>query len=357
MKSSNFSSVFLISVICGISLYIDLTIKKNLLFIPLIISLLLCIKITEWVIPVLKVKSITQKIREEGPRGHFSKSGTPIMGGLIVIPIGLCIGILCNLNSTIIKELISISFLSLGFMFIGIIDDFKSIQLNNNKGLKAIEKLLLQFLIGCIFLFFTYSEGLINPEINLWKNHIINLGIYIWPLALFVLIAESNSSNLTDGLDGLASGCSGIIYTGFAIELILRGSPENYDLARFCIALTGAWLGFLIHNRKPAKIFMGDTGSLSIGATLAGIALISNGLWTLFIMGGIFLAESISVILQVGIFKLSKKIYGKGFRLLKMAPLHHHLELKGKKEIEVVNTFWLFSVFFVLIGLVLRSNI
>ena len=196
-----------------------------------------------------------------------------------------------------------------------------------------------------------------NSKIYLWNNSFINLGILLWPVALFVILAESNATNLTDGLDGLASGCGAIIFTGMSIELILRGGLENYALASFCMAMTGSWLGFLMFNKSPAKIFMGDTGSLAMGATLAGIALVSNTLWSLLIMGAIFLAESASVILQVGIFKATKQATGKGFRLFRMAPLHHHLELKGNKEIEIVHSFWLISIIFVYLGLILRSNI
>ncbi len=211
--------------------------------------------------------------------------------------------------------------------------------------------------MGIIFLFLIYFNGLIKPDIALWNNNLLNLGIFIWPLALFILIAESNATNLTDGLDGLAGGCGAIIFTGMSIELVLRGGLDNYALASFCMSMAGSWLGFLLFNKSPAKIFMGDTGSLSMGASLAGVALVSNTLWTLFIMGIIFLAESLSVILQVGIFKITKQRRGKGYRLFRMAPLHHHLELKGNKEIEIVHSFWLISIIFVCLGLLLRSRI
>ena len=195
-------------------------------------------------------------------------------------------------------------------------------------------------------------------SIHLLGNNSINLGILFWPIALIILLAESNATNLTDGLDGLASGCGAIVLTGLSIELVIKGTDADYSMASFSMAMAGAWLGFLIFNTKPAQIFMGDTGSLAMGAMLAGIAILSNTLWSLLIMGGIFLAESLSVIIQVGVFKITKKIsrINKGYRIFLMAPIHHHLEIQGKKEIQIVQHFWLISIFFVFLGLILRSS-
>jgi len=156
---------------------------------------------------------------------------------------------------------------------------------------------------------------------------------------------------LTDGLDGLLSGCSVLIFTGLAITILIE-NPSNYStLAPFCIVMAGSCMGFLFLNKYPAKLFMGDSGSLAIGASLGGIALISNNLWSLLIMGGILAAESISVIIQVSIFKISKRIKGKGHKLFLMTPIHHHFELQGNNETKIVNNFWFITLLLVIINL------
>ena len=179
------------------------------------------------------------------------------------------------------------------------------------------------------------------------------LGLLIWPLGLFVVLAESNATNLTDGLDGLAAGCGAIVSTGLGLQLMLRGQEGDPSLAAFCVAMAGCWLGFLAHNRHPARLFMGDTGSLAMGAGLAAVALLSNSLWPLLVMGGVFVAESLSVILQVGVFKATKGPDGQGRRLFRMAPLHHHYELGGLKEQQVVLRFWAASLALGILGLIL----
>jgi phospho-N-acetylmuramoyl-pentapeptide-transferase len=183
---------------------------------------------------------------------------------------------------------------------------------------------------------------------------VLPIGLLIWPLGLFVFMAESNATNLTDGLDGLAAGCGAVVFTGMGLQLMLRGHEGDAAMAGFCAAIAGCWLGFLVHNRHPARVFMGDTGSLAMGAALSAVALLSNSLWPLLLMGGVFLAESLSVILQVWVFKATKDpATGQGRRLFKMAPLHHHFELGGLNEQVVVIRFWLASLLLVGLGLVL----
>jgi phospho-N-acetylmuramoyl-pentapeptide-transferase len=167
-------------------------------------------------------------------------------------------------------------------------------------------------------------------------------------------MAESNATNLTDGLDGLAAGVGSLVFLGLAIQLMLRGNNGDPALAGYCAAMAGAWLGFLLHNCNPARVFMGDTGSLSMGAALSAIALLSNSLWPLLVMGGLLLAESMSVILQVWVFKATKGPDGQGRRLFRMAPLHHHFELGGWSERRVVVSFWGITLMLVLIGVLLR---
>jgi len=323
---------------------------------PLILSTTITATLTGWGASKLRQFKLNQIIRKEGPEEHLKKTGTPTMGGLFVVPTGLIIGNLINLNSSINNELLGISFLIIAYMIIGFIDDWSSLTRGRNTGLTVKQKISLQVISASVFIYWGISNGIIEPKVSMFFEKSIDFGIFFFPLALFVLIAESNATNLTDGLDGLASGCGAIVFTGLSIELILRGSNDNYAMASFCIAMAGAWLGFLIHNRKPAKLFMGDTGSLAMGASLGGLALVSNTLWALFIMGGIFLIESLSVIIQVLGFKVSKKITGKGVRIFLMAPLHHHYELKGKGEIEIVNIFWFSTIILVIIGILLRTS-
>jgi phospho-N-acetylmuramoyl-pentapeptide-transferase len=182
---------------------------------------------------------------------------------------------------------------------------------------------------------------------------VLPLGLLIWPLGLFVFLAESNATNLTDGLDGLAAGCGAVVFTGMALQLMARGHGGDPSLAAFCAAMAGCWIGFLSQNRHPARVFMGDTGSLAMGAALSAVALLSDSLWPLLLMGGVFLAESLSVILQVWVFKATKGPDGQGKRILRMAPLHHHFELGGLSEQAVVISFWGASVLLVLLGLAL----
>ena len=355
-KKNRKSLTWLFIIIFGAAFTIDHYISYSLLSIPLIISTLFSFIATYIGIPRLKELKFKQIIRIEGPERHQSKAGTPTMGGLLIVPIGLLIGNLVSINSQFINQISCLSLLILVFMLIGFFDDWRSLTLNTNTGLGAKEKLALQTIAGLLFISWASWQEWIQTKIYLMDQLYIDLGIFIFPLALFVLLAESNATNLTDGLDGLASSSGALVFTGLAIQLILRGNQQDLAIAQFSMALAGAWMGFLIHNRKPAKVFMGDTGSLAMGAALSGIALLSNSLWALFIMGGIFFAESISVIIQVWIFKISKRINGKGHRLFLMAPLHHHYELAGNDETLIVRNFSLITLGLVLLGLLLRPT-
>ncbi len=357
LKNQNVSlSIFLlISIVLGTCSLADRYVVNSILSLPLLLGIGLSTIVTSLGIKITKKLKLNQNIREEGPKKHQQKSGTPTMGGLVIVPIGLIVGNV--IQKEINHQLILLSVLISVMMLIGIIDDWKSLKEKRNAGLKPREKLLLQATAGLLFLMCSSSQGWIHSNLAIIQGININVGILIWPISIFVLLAETNATNLTDGLDGLASGCGALVFTGLALELVLRGSPSDSSMASFSIALAGSWLGFLIHNRKPAKIFMGDTGSLPMGAALAGIALLSNSLWTLLLMGGVFLAESLSVILQVSIFKATKKIYGTGYRVLNMAPLHHHYELAGISEVDIVHSFWLATFGLVLLGLLLRPTI
>jgi phospho-N-acetylmuramoyl-pentapeptide-transferase len=290
------------------------------------------------VVPLLRALKTGQVVREDGPQSHGKKSGTPTMGGIFFIPAAL---IVANVWSAMLQvdrpsEVVAASALTLFYGFIGWLDDWQVLRKKSNKGISA--KLRLGLEIGSAALF-CFWLGASHPEITSLQfpwGLILPLGLLFWPLAVFVPTAESNAINLTDGLDGLAAGTSAIALLGLAALV----APVSPGLMIFAACLSGACLGFLVHNHNPAQVFMGDTGSLALGGGLAAIGLISNSLWGLLILSGVFLAESISVIAQVGYYKATKGPDGKGKRLLKMAPLHHHFELSGWSEIKVVATFY-----------------
>ena len=320
-------------------------------------AMLVSTLITWWGVPRLRALKMGQVIRTEGPQGHLSKSGTPTMGGLLVVPVGVIIGGLVSSEGRSAQQLLAIALVTLAYMVIGGVDDWSSLTKHTNAGLTARGKLLLQAMAAAAFLAIAAWQGWISSSVSLPFGWTLPLGWLIWPLGLFVFLAESNATNLTDGLDGLASGCGALVFLGMAVQLMLRGHSGDPALAGFCMAMAGAWLGFLMHNRHPARAFMGDTGSLAMGAALSGVALLSDSLWPLLVMGGVFLAESLSVIIQVWVFKATKGPDGQGRRVFRMAPLHHHFELGGTSERTVVPCFWLVTAGLVLLGLLLRPTI
>ena len=347
----NYQIIILFGIITGISIFSDLYFQNNYLTITFIITTLLSSLITFISIPVLKKIKIKQIIREEGPKKHYLKQGTPTMGGVFFIPIGIIISNILYFNNQDYKIILTLSLLIISFMLIGLIDDFISLKKKFNTGLTSNQKLVLQFFISLIFIIICASNDFISNNVQI-TNKIINIGNFIYPLGIFVLLAESNSTNLTDGLDGLLSGCSALIFTGLAITILIENQTYAEILAPLCIVMAGCSMGFLFLNKYPAKLFMGDSGSLAIGASLGGIALISNNLWSLLIMGGVLAAESISVIIQVSIFKISKRIKGEGHKLFLMTPIHHHFELQGNKETQIVSSFWFITLLLVIFNLI-----
>ncbi|WP_414153442.1 phospho-N-acetylmuramoyl-pentapeptide-transferase [Prochlorococcus sp. MIT 1300] len=347
----------LVIVIFGATFLADTYATNSNLKILLLVSSAISVLLTWWTIPMLKALKVGQVVREDGPQSHLEKSGTPTMGGLIVVPAGIIIANLIHLDVERSEKILAISFITLGYMIIGVVDDWTSMTKQKSTGLTANKKIILQTILGIIFLILVASKGLINESIAFPFGLSWNAGILIWPLALFVLIAESNATNLTDGLDGLASGCGSLVFAGIALQLTLREDTGDHHVAAFCIVMSGIWLGFLVQNKKPAKLFMGDAGSLAMGASLASTALLTNSLWALFIMGGVFLVESLSVITQVLFFKLTKRKYGIGRRLFKMAPLHHHFELIGIRENKIVHHFWLATFLLFSIALATRPTL
>jgi len=347
----NYQILILFGIITGLSILSDFYFQKNYLTIPFIITTLISSLITYISIPILNKIKIQETIREEGPKKHYLKKGTPTMGGVFFIPIGIGISNILYFNTQDYQIILTLSFLIISFMLIGLIDDLISLKKKFNTGLTANQKLILQFFISFIFIFICASNNFLPNTIQI-GDRIVNVGNLIYPLGIFVLLAESNSTNLTDGLDGLLSGCSALIFTGLAITILIENQTSAETLAPVCIVMAGSSMGFLFLNKHPAKLFMGDSGSLAIGASIGGIALISNNLWSVLIMGGVLAAESISVIIQVSIFKISKQIKGKGHRLFLMTPIHHHFELKGNKETQIVGSFWFITLLLVIINLI-----
>ena len=303
---------------------------------------------------------ITGPLRQDGPIDHIvKKSGTPTMGGVIII-IGILSSTLlwADLTNIYVWTLIFVS-LSLGGL--GLLDDILKIKFKNSSGLKSRYKFTGQLIIGALSLYIliNYSdhEYLFELYFPFFKNLILNMGLFFIPFGLFVIIGASNAVNLTDGLDGLATVPVMLVALSFTLISYVVGNtifseylqiqyiPDVGELSIFCGSIVGACLGFLWYNAPPAKIFMGDTGALSLGGSLAAIAIIVKHEIVLAIVGGLFVLETVSVIIQVISFKLTGK------RIFKMAPIHHHFEKKGWAESTVVIRFWIISIILALIGL------
>jgi phospho-N-acetylmuramoyl-pentapeptide-transferase len=315
------------------------------LFLPLAISAITAAVLSYWVVPLLQQIKAGQIIREDGPQSHLQKAGTPTMGGIFFVPAGVALALFwVQFNS----DVIAVSVLTLAYAFIGWLDDWQILRRQSNKGISPQMKLALQIGFAILFcLWLALHQPAISTAIALPFGLLLTLGLLFWPLAIFVLVAESNSTNLTDGVDGLMGGLGAIAFFGLGAS-IAHISPE---LMIFCACMSGSCLGFVTQNRHPACVFMGDTGALALGGALAAVSLLTNTLWLLLIISGIFLVEALSVIAQVGYYKATKGPDGVGKRLLKMAPLHHHLELSGWSETQVVGMFYLINLILVLIGL------
>jgi phospho-N-acetylmuramoyl-pentapeptide-transferase len=318
---------------------------RRSLLVPFLVSTMMVGTIGYRAIPMLKQLKMGQFIREDGPQAHLKKAGTPTMGGIFVVPVGVLLGVI---GSQFNPDAIAVAVASLGYLAIGGVDDWKSLSNGQNEGLTPKGKLLLQTGIAIAFCGWAfYSRGTAITTVHLPFELVLPLGFLFWGLAVFTLLAESNATNLTDGVDGLAGGTGAIALAGLAAIIF----PKEPELAVFCICLSGAYLGFVIHNRNKAKVFMGDTGSLALGGALAAVGILTENIWPLLIISGIFAIEALSVTLQVGYYKATKDADGKGKRLFKMAPIHHHLELSGWTETQVVGMFYAIESILVLIAL------
>lgn len=316
------------------------------LTLPLLFCAVTSAALGYWVIPMLQALKTGQIIREDGPQAHLKKAGTPTMGGIFFVPVAV---IAACIWSNFAVEVLAVSALTLGYGLIGWIDDWQILRRKSNKGISPRVKLALQISFASLFCLWLSTQHYNITNISLPLGFSLPLGLFFWPLAGFVLVAESNATNLTDGVDGLAAGT-------VAIALLALGAivgATNPGLMIFCACLSGGCLGFLAHNRNPACVFMGDTGSLALGGALASVGLLANSLVVLFILSGIFFVETLSVMAQVSYYKATKGPDGKGKRLLKMAPLHHHLELSGWSELQVVSVFYIISAMLAVISFVI----
>ncbi len=305
-----------------------------------------------WGTPLLRILrylKIGESIRTEGPQQHLAKTGTPTLGGVLFILPVILITVLFNAASFLGFTMLGRSvFLPMGTMIVfgllGSIDDWKKLRGKrpDERGLRARTKLLIQILLGVV-ISIGLQYVLQAPQLYLpWMNREFALGLWYVPIATFLIVAFSNAVNFTDGLDGLAGLIAATCFTAFGMIALLQG---QWFLARFCFTLVGALFGFLWFNVHPALLIMGDTGALSLGATLAVVALMT-GQWILLpIIAVIPVSEIVSVVVQVGYFRLTK-----GKRLFKMAPLHHHFELLGWSETQVVQRFWLIGLLAAILG-------
>ncbi|MDX1465128.1 phospho-N-acetylmuramoyl-pentapeptide-transferase [Halomonas denitrificans] len=322
-------------------------------------ALVLCLWLGPLMIRRLVERQIGQAVRDDGPQSHLSKAGTPTMGGaMILMAIAVSTLLWGDLTNHYVWLVLAVT---LGFGAIGWVDDFRKVVEKNPRGLPARWKYFWQSLIGLSAALVLYVTAASPVETSLivpvFKEFVLPLGVFYVVLTYLVIVGSSNAVNLTDGLDGLAIMPTVLVAMGLAVFAYASGNtvfsdylqipfiPGAGELAVFCATIAGAGLGFLWFNTYPAQVFMGDVGALALGAALGVVAVIVRQEVVLFIMGGIFVMETVSVILQVGSYKLT------GRRIFRMAPLHHHYELKGWPEPRVIVRFWIITVVLVLIGL------
>lgn len=316
----------------------------------LLISFAITVVISFIIIPILRKLKVGQMERDDGPQSHLKKQGTPTMGGIIIIisMIIVCVGLFVYYKTKepeVAKNVLPMLFLAIGFGFIGFIDDFKKLVLKNTKGLKPAAKMFGLLIISVAYTLFLTMDLNIGTDIYIpFAKISIILPIWLYiPFAIIVMLAATNAINLTDGIDGLSSSVTTIILTALTVIAIILQVKE---VTIFGSALAGACLGFLLFNLYPSKVMMGDTGSLLLGGAVAGMALYLKMPIILLIIAIIPVIETLSVIIQVAYFKAT------GNRFFKMAPLHHHFELKGWKENKVVSIFSIITLIACILGVI-----
>ncbi len=302
---------------------------KQTVILPVIISFAISALLGPVIIPFLRRLKVGQTVRDEGPKEHLKKNGTPTMGGILIM---IAVVITSLLYVRDFPKIIPILFLTLGFGLIGFVDDYIKVVLRRSVGLRAWQKMLGQFVVTGIFTYYVinYTDVSLAMKIPFWADHYLDFGIFNIPVLFFIVIGTVNGTNFTDGLDGLASSVTVIVATFFTVVAIGVGS----GIEPITCAVVGALLGFLLFNVYPASVFMGDTGSLALGGFVAATAYMLQMPLFIAIVGFIYLMEVLSVILQVGYFKMTG-----GKRIFRMAPIHHHFELGGWSETRVVAVF------------------
>src|SRR3954470_11949972 len=315
----------------------------QVIFFTILLGFLITVLLSPIFIPFLRRLKFGQSIREEGPKSHQKKTGTPTMGGvMILLSIIVTTLVMTEKFSEPTIQTFLLLFVTLGFGLLGFLDDFIKVVLKRNLGLTSKQKLLGQILISVVFYFILkqtdFSTALEIP----FTDYSFELGYFYALFIVFWLVGFSNAVNLTDGLDGLVSGTTAIAFGAFAV---LAWNQSQFEVSIFSVAVVGAVLGFLVFNAHPAKVFMGDTGSLALGGAIATVAVLMKMEILLVIIGGVFVIETLSVILQVASFKTTGK------RIFRMSPLHHHYELVGWSEWRVVVTFWSVGLIFAILGI------
>ncbi|WP_349410411.1 phospho-N-acetylmuramoyl-pentapeptide-transferase [Pseudalkalibacillus sp. SCS-8] len=313
------------------------------LIVTLLASFIVAVVLSPIFIPFLKRLKFGQSIREEGPKSHQKKSGTPTMGGIVIIVSLIVSTLLISLYFGLFTiEIMILLFVTLGYGIIGFIDDFIKVVMKRNLGLTSKQKLLGQLIIAIIFYFGMKQAGISTALSIPGTDLSFELGWFYVVLIIVMLVGASNAVNLTDGLDGLLAGTAAIAFGAFAV---IASSKLDLGIALFCLAVVGSLLGFLVFNAHPAKVFMGDTGSLALGGAIAAVAILTKTELLLVLIGGIFVMETLSVMIQVVSFKTTGK------RIFKMSPLHHHYELSGWSEWRIVVTFWAVGLLLASLGI------
>lgn len=312
----------------------------SILSITLLIGFVASAIIGPVVIPLLTKLKFGQSILEIGPKWHKKKSGTPTMGGVIFM-LGLVIALIASYRYVDTKSLL-VLFCTLGFGLIGFLDDFIKVALKRNLGLRAWQKLALQIVVSVVFVIICLEKGLLDMSVKIpFTTLEWDMNWFYIPFAVFVLLAVVNGVNLTDGIDGLATSVTIVTVLFFAVVTAMMSEAS---LCVFCFALTGALMGFLLFNKNPAKVFMGDTGSLMLGGAVGALALMTQNPFIVIFAGVVYLVETLSVIIQVTSFKLTGK------RVFKMSPIHHHFEMCGWNERRIVLVFSLVQLVFCIIA-------
>ncbi|MFQ5584203.1 MAG: phospho-N-acetylmuramoyl-pentapeptide-transferase [Calditrichia bacterium] len=352
-------------VFFGFNVFRYITVRAAL---AAITALILSLFIGPKIINLLQRHQIGEEIRHDGPKSHLAKAGPPTMGGLIMLGAILISVLMWAKLSNFYIRLIFVATVWMGF--IGFIDDYLKVVKKYKKGLIGRYKLLGQVTLGLFIGGLIYfnpdfiQQGLNeNTSVPFFKNYEVQFGIFYIPVVILVITGTSNAVNLTDGLDGLATGLIAIAVLAFAGMSYVTGNinfsdylniiylPGSGELTVYCLAIVGAAMGFLWFNSYPAQVFMGDTGALALGGVLGAVAILLKKEILLILIGGVFVIEALSVIIQTTYFKYTKKMNGSGKRIFRMAPLHHHFELKGWHEAKVVVRFWIIGILLALLSL------